>query len=209
MHKSWTIFGLGNSTGEVIDAITANQDSVAAIVLNTEVDPILRTRYGEEIKFIDLKEFNPASDYYTLGFANTNKAPLVKLLVQHKLNFKNLIHPFSSISKTCVLEEGNFFGPGVVVSSYVKIGNFNYFNRSGSIGHDCRISNYNHFAPGVTVSGRCTVGDRNFLGVGSILIDGLEIGDDIYLGGGAVAVKDILEPGTYIGVPAKKLLKKK
>ncbi len=209
MKKSWTIFGLGNSTGDVIDAIVENRDSIYEIVLNTEVDQGLVKRFAKDIKFTDLKEFHPGSDYYTFGFANTNKDPIVKLLDRYKLNFKNLIHPFSSISKTCESGAGNFFGPGVVVSAYVKIGNYNFFNRSGSIGHDCHIGNYNHFAPGVTTAGRCVIGDRNFLGVGSVLIDGLNIGSDVFLGGGAVVVKDILEQGTYIGVPAKKLISKK
>jgi len=37
------------------------------------------------------------------------------------------------------------------------------------------------------------------------VIDGFRIGDDLVLGAGATAIRDLLEPGVYIGTPARKL----
>src|SRR5659263_220668 len=56
-----------------------------------------------------------------------------------------------------------------------------------------------------TVAGRCRVGGRDLLATGSIVIDGFRIGDDLVLGAGATAIRDLLEPGVYIGTPARKL----
>ena len=36
-------------------------------------------------------------------------------------------------------------------------------------------------------------------------IDGIEIEDEITIGAGGVVVRDILEKGTYVGVPVKKV----
>ncbi len=99
--------------------------------------------------------------------------------------------------------QGNFVGAGAVLAPNVTLGDFNYINRTASIGHDTRAGSFNHFAPGCTVAGRCKIGSRNFFGIRSAIIDNLILGDGITVGAGGVVVRDTLEPGTYIGVPAR------
>ena len=43
------------------------------------------------------------------------------------------------------------------------------------------------------------------VGTGAQILQGLTICDDTIIGAGAVVTKDILEPGTYVGIPAKKI----
>jgi len=43
------------------------------------------------------------------------------------------------------------------------------------------------------------------LGAGATVRDGRCIGDDIVIGAGAVVVSDLIQPGVYVGVPAKSL----
>ncbi len=58
---------------------------------------------------------------------------------------------------------------------------------------------------GATVAGRCRIGRRVMIGAGATVRDGLCIGDDIIIGAGAVVVSDLLQPGVYVGVPARPL----
>ena len=43
------------------------------------------------------------------------------------------------------------------------------------------------------------------IGVGAVVRDFVQIGSNIVVGAGAVVVKDLLEPGTYVGCPARLL----
>ena len=40
---------------------------------------------------------------------------------------------------------------------------------------------------------------------GASVIDGIRVGDDVVLGAGAVATGTLLEAGTYVGVPARRV----
>ena len=50
------------------------------------------------------------------------------------------------------------------------------------------------------------IGKGTWLGVGSIVSNNLNIISSCKVGAGAVVVKDITEAGTYIGVPARRVI---
>ncbi len=49
-----------------------------------------------------------------------------------------------------------------------------------------------------------TIGNDCYIGAGAILLPGVKLVDKVIIGAGSVVTKDCLEPGTYIGSPAKK-----
>lgn len=53
---------------------------------------------------------------------------------------------------------------------------------------------------------RMDMGNNVFCGVGSTIIDKISICDDVVIGAGAVVIEDIVEPGTYVGIPAKEYI---
>ena len=65
------------------------------------------------------------------------------------------------------------------------------------------------FTPNSTmnISGNCNIGNNVYIGTGASIKQGVSIASNTTIGMGAVVVKDILEEGTYIGNPAKKLEK--
>jgi len=73
------------------------------------------------------------------------------------------------------------------------------------VGHDTVVWAGTYVAPNAAVSGRCVLGARVRVGAGATGIDHVRIGDDVTLGAGAGAVRDLLETGTYVGVPARRL----
>ena len=46
---------------------------------------------------------------------------------------------------------------------------------------------------------------KTWVGIGATVKNGIKICDNCLIGAGAVVVKDILNPGIYIGTPAKML----
>lgn len=54
-------------------------------------------------------------------------------------------------------------------------------------------------------AGVATIGQKCFISTGVRIIGPVHITDNVVLGANAVVVKDINEPGTYVGVPARKI----
>jgi UDP-N-acetylbacillosamine N-acetyltransferase len=78
-------------------------------------------------------------------------------------------------------------------------------NTGAIIDHETSVGDFSHISVGATLAGRCRVGHRVMVGVGASVRDGCSIGDDIIVGVGSVVVSDLLEPGVYLGLPAKLL----
>ena len=55
------------------------------------------------------------------------------------------------------------------------------------------------------MAGTVTVGENTWIGIGAAVSNNIDIASDCIIGAGAVVVKNISEPGTYIGIPAKKI----
>jgi sugar O-acyltransferase (sialic acid O-acetyltransferase NeuD family) len=203
--KTWTAFGTGNFINDIRDAIESNNERLELIVLNMEVSSDRLSRIPASVKVINIEDFRPSTDNYFFGFINPGKEPLLESLKRYRLNYSNLIHKFSYIAGTVKMGEGNYIGAGAVIMPNVRLGNFNYLNRLSSIGHDTVVSDCNHFGPGSIVAGRCKIGNKNFFGMRSTVIDGTEIGNEITIGAGGVVIREVMEKGTYVGVPVKKI----
>jgi sugar O-acyltransferase (sialic acid O-acetyltransferase NeuD family) len=196
----WVIIGAGNFLGDILDAIDSNDDKVALLVLNTEI-----TADTCGLKTISLDEYQVRDDAnHIFGFLNPNKQKLVDYLEDNVARpFGSLIHKQAYIAKTACIGKGNYVGPGAVIGPNAKIRDFNYINRCASIGHDTVLKSFNHVGPGATICGRCHIGDGTYIGANATVRDGIEIVDNVTLGMASAATRNLVVPGTYIGVPAR------
>ena len=55
------------------------------------------------------------------------------------------------------------------------------------------------------INGNSEIGNRVFIGSNCVINHGLKVADDVIVGSGSVIVKSILESGTYIGNPARRI----
>lgn len=76
-------------------------------------------------------------------------------------------------------------------------------NCNASIAHDVRVGRCSTISPGAIVSGNVTIGSGAWIGAGATIIEKRTIADGVVVGAGAVVVRDLLERGTYVGVPAR------
>ena len=148
----------------------------------------------------------PVRAYIAIGNAAVRRAILRRFSGFASLTFPTLLDKsvtgdFARIS----LGAGNILFPMVVLTTDIRIGQHNHFNLGTSISHDCVMGDYNTLSPGVRIAGNVTIGNRNFFGTGASVIDNITVGDDIIIGAGAVVVSNLTAPGTYVGVPAKRL----
>lgn len=120
--------------------------------------------------------------------------------------FPNIIHPTAIYDPEAgKMGIGNHIGPGVILASEFTLGDFNYISIGARLGHDIKLGNYNSINPAASCAGNVVFGDRNTLSINATVIEEIRICDDVIIGGSAIVTKDINEPGTYVGVPFKKI----
>lgn len=124
-----------------------------------------------------------------------------------KAPFYTAIHPSAQISGIdVVIGEGTVVMPGAIINSGAKIGRHCIINSAAVVEHDNLIADFVHVSVGAHMAGTVTVGARTMLGVGSAVKNNVSITGDCTIGAGAVVVDNIEESGTYVGVPAKKVI---
>lgn len=119
--------------------------------------------------------------------------------------FATLIHPTVWVDPTAIIAKGCVVYPNSCLDQRVEIGENTLINLSVTIAHDSKVGAHSFLSPSVAIAGFCTLGEQNFLGIQTTVIDNIQTCHHVSTGGGSVVVKNILEPGTYFGVPVKKI----
>jgi len=161
---------------------------------------------GKDEKVLPLSLFE--SDKYEVVVAIADSKHRERIVNQLPKNTKFFthIHPSAQIhGEDVIIGEGSIICAGSIITTNVIIGKHAHINLITTIGHDCVIGDYFTTAPGVQISGNETIGDRVYFGTRSCIKQKLKVCDDVVIGMNSGVTKDILEPGTYIGTPTKKI----
>lgn len=121
------------------------------------------------------------------------------------LKLATLIHPQAVIGTNVRIDEGTVIMAGAVINPDAAIGKGVIINTGATVDHDDVIGDYAHISVGAHISGTVTVGQSTWIGAGAVVSNNLCICDNVMIGAGAVVIRDIEEPGTYVGVPARKI----
>ena len=126
-------------------------------------------------------------------------------LHDQNLRYVKLISPHSKVSRTAVIGQGSCLQYGTNVSSSCVIGDFVKINTFANIMHDSLIGDFSTIAPNAAIMGRVKIGRSCYIGANATVIPEITICDNAIVGAGAVICKDVHDPGTYVGVPARKI----
>ena len=152
-----------------------------------------------------ISEFDPKKYKVMIAIANPEIRKQILLKLPKKTKFFSWIHPTSLVLNNVEIGEGSFIGAYSIVTTDIKIGNHCILNRMNQIGHDCIIGDFFSAMPGAIVSGNVNIQDSVYLGNNSCIRENLTIHKDTIIGMNASVIKDITEPGEYVGVPSKKI----
>jgi sugar O-acyltransferase (sialic acid O-acetyltransferase NeuD family) len=120
--------------------------------------------------------------------------------------FFTFIHKSAQIlDKGINIGEGSIICAGCILTTNIQIGNHCHLNLQTTIGHDCIIGDYFTTAPGAKISGDCNIGSKVYVGTNTSIREKINICDNVVIGLNSGIVKDIVECGTYVGTPAKKI----
>ena len=208
--KKFFIFGTKGFAKEVEFIIFDNFGNGAEVIFvaadnDEDIGSTINGRY-----VISEYEFQKINDTKECLIAVGN--PVIRNKIYQKLkddknvSFPNLIHKSAIFDSRYVqLGEGNIICPNTSITTNIKIGNFVHINLNCTIGHDTVIEDFVTCSPASNISGNVKIGQLSYLGTNCIIIEKKTIIENVTIGAGCVIVKDLLESGTYVGIPAKKI----
>lgn len=192
--------------GKVVADIAIKMNKWQSIAFLDD-DESIKTSMGLEVigKTADAFTYKDEADFFVAIGSNVTREKIQEKLIEEGLNVVSLIHPSSVIGTDLEIGIGTAIMAGVVVNGSTRIGKGCIINTSSSLDHDNAIDDYVHISPGVRTAGNVRVGKGSWIGIGSVVSNNVNICSDCKLGAGAVVVKDITEPGTYVGVPVRRV----
>jgi len=204
MNDAVAIFGTGGFAREVA-CILHDLGRGDRIVAFHEPDETHKARELLGVAVQPQSAFDPAKHRAVVGIGNPALRQKVVRELPDGTVFDTLIHPTVVISQWVEVGAGSVICAGCILTCQISIGEHCHLNLNSTVGHDCTFGDFCTVAPGTNVSGNCEFGNRVDVGTQASFRQHVRICDDAVIGMGTVVVKDIVEAGTYLGVPAKKV----
>ncbi|MCI6649822.1 MAG: acetyltransferase [Lachnospiraceae bacterium] len=209
--KKLYILGAGGFAREVAWLVTRINEKkpewdLQGFVSNESVGKIIYKNY----KVVGNDDFLLGLDYEfwivcAVGSSNIRAKIIQRYYSNSNIHFATLIDPTVSISSDCSIGEGSVICAGNIITVNVSIGRHVIVNLNCTVGHDSILNDFVTINPGVNVSGKVDIGSKSEIGTGAKIIQGKTIAPNIIVGAGGIVVRNLIEKGTYVGVPVKKI----
>ena len=200
MNKSVMIIGGGGHAKVIIDCIRAAGDKPVGILDDgiTEGTEILGVPVlGKTAVWKKYEQY-----FFVIAIGNNDVR--ARIAENMKVNWYSAIHPRSVVSEYAVIGQGTVVMPGAVINASAQVGEHCIVNTCAVIEHDCRLGHFVHISPNAALGGSVQIAEKCHVGLGAAVRNNISVCGGCVVGTGAVVVKNIMEPGVYIGVPAKK-----
>ena len=141
----------------------------------------------------------------SIGTGRVRKQVMERVLANPHLRPAVLIDPAAIVGRNAQVGPGCVVCAGTVLAISSRLEAHTIVNLNCTVGHDTVLEPYCTVHPGSNLSGRVHVGACTDIGTGTKIIQGLAVCPGCTLGAGTDVVRDITEPGTYAGVPARRI----
>lgn len=120
-------------------------------------------------------------------------------------DFATIVSWSAIVSVDASLGEGTVVMNSAAVNAGAVLGRHCVVNTGAIVEHDCQLGDNVFVAPGAVLCGGVNVGDNVFVGANATVRPGVSICSGAVIGMAAAVVSDIDRPGTYAGIPAKRI----
>jgi sugar O-acyltransferase (sialic acid O-acetyltransferase NeuD family) len=131
---------------------------------------------------------------------------LYGLLLQKGLPIATLIGRSAIIATSAQIESGTVAMEHSFIGPESHIGHNCIVNTGAIIEHEVEVGDHCHISTGARVNGGCAIGEGSMLGSGAVVIQNVNVCAGAMIGAGAVVISDITESGTWVGVPARRVV---
>ena len=202
MDKKVIIIGAGGHGRVISDIVLACGDEVVGFIDDSADININGFKYLGGMSEIEKYK----DGLFIVAIGNNEIRNRIVKTYPH-LNYYTAIHPSAVISRTASIGAGTCVMPNATVNSMAEIGEHCIINSASVVEHDCKIADFVHLSPRAAIGGVVSIGEMSHIGVGASVVNEISICEKVIVGAGGVVNRDIMESGTYVGVPVHKLEK--
>jgi sugar O-acyltransferase (sialic acid O-acetyltransferase NeuD family) len=192
MHKIKALIGAGGHAREVM------------MQMGCKLPCFVDDKYVND-NTLPLSKFDPNKFVVMIAVGGSKDRYDIISKLPQSTEYFTFIHPTTLIGDNVEIGEGSFIGAYSILTTDIKLGKHSILNRGNQIGHDCEIGDYFSAMPGAIVSGNVKVYDCVYMGTNSSIKEKLSIHSLSTIGMNSCVIKDINEPGVYVGTPIKKI----
>ena len=199
-NNDYIILGCGGHARSVADILLYNKNQVNITFIDNNARENETIYNFPVLKNLDNTIYNKN---IILGIGDNKIRE--KLYKEYKNNVISLISKNTYFGYNVNIGNGTFIAEGVHLGPSVNIGIGCIINTKAVLDHEVTIGDFTHVSVNATLCGKVKIGNNVFVGAGTVIKDGISICDDVIIGAGAVVVKNVMEKGTYVGCPVKKI----
>lgn len=157
----------------------------------------------------DISKYNDQGHAFliTVGQIKSSavRTRLFEQLKACKAELPSIVSPKAYVSRHAAIGSGTIIMHQAVINAGTRIGQNCIVNTGAAVEHESKIGDNTHLSTFSVVNGNCSIGDQVFVGSHATVSNGINIASCSIIGAGAVIIKNIDQPGTYIGNPARKV----
>ena len=191
--------------GKVIADIAARCGYTDIAFLDDNPDAGECMGYSVIGKSKNAKEYPGAKFIVAIGNPEIRQK-ILEQLENMGLTVISLVHPNAVIAEQVEIGKGTVVMAGAIINPACKIGKGCIVNTGASVDHDNVIDDYVHISVGSHLAGNVKVGTKTWIGAGAVVNNDVKICSNCIIGSGAAVVKNIDEPGIFVGVPDRKMV---
>lgn len=144
--------------------------------------------------------------FIAIGDNSVRRSVYDHLGEQYQKKLINIVSKTATIlTNSSILGAGTFIGNNAYLGAKAEVGANCIINTGAIVEHHCKIGDHSTVATNATLNGVVTLGEEAYIGSGATVIQTKKICSKATVGAGAVVVKEINEPGVYVGVPAERI----
>ena len=157
----------------------------------------------------DLGDLRLKYDFALLTIGHVNNSDLRQKLFTKLVKLNYILPPI--VSKMAYVSPYASLGFGTIVMHHafvnagVRIGDNVIINTKALIEHDSLIVNHCHVSTNASINGDVNINHNVFIGSNACVLQGLKISSNITIGANSTVLKNLVNSGTYIGSPCKKI----
>jgi len=133
---------------------------------------------------------------------------VIDVIAQEQLVCPTFIHDSAVIwhdNPAEVIGAGSFIAPHSVMLQGSRIGRFCILETHVMVAHHCEIGDNTQLHAGAMIAGRTKIGRNCTFNFKAAALNKLDICDDVEVGAVSTVTKNIVQPGHYVGTPARRL----